>query len=355
MSLAHRFLLPVVVVTAFLSAAENQAAAGDDIVIGAVLTLSGEGAETGEDILAGLQRAADALNGIGGIEVAGVFRPVRLEVFDDKGSDRRAVALARVLVVRRDATVVIAGSRPSAGLAIAPVGALFHRPMIDVIGLPAPGASDLVPYHFSVLPSLEDRWMPAITFAVLVRRLQGSASQDLTLSLIADDPVLRDAASKVAAGWGLRATGETRDQNGSVVLLLDPPEQWPETVPFGSGIVIVPACRDAALLRQARPTGAILCTGLWQSDAVTSAPEPALAAEIALLAVAQAIDRGRSAFGPVLRDVLMLLDVETPVGPIRFGADGRNVALAARLYAVSSDGLQQLDPADPSALWRLDP
>ncbi len=351
----RRLLLPVIVAASFLAGATLPAAAEDDIVIGAVLTLSGEGAQSGEDILAGLQRAADALNGIGGIEVAGVFRPVRLEVFDDQGSDRRAAALARVLILRRDATAVIAGSRPSAGLAIAPIGAEFRRPMIDVLGLPASGASGMVPYHFSVLPSLEDRWMPAITFAVLVRRLQGSASQDLSLGLIADDGVLRDAARKIAAGWGLQAAGEPDEQTGSVVLLLDPPVQWQTTMTFGSGIVIVPACQDAIALRQSRPTGAILCTGLWWNDATTSAPEPALAAEIALLAIAQAIARGRTAFGPVLRDVLMLLDVETPIGPIRFGADGRNVALAARLYAVESDGLHELDPADPSSLWRLEP
>ncbi len=323
--------------------------------MGAVLTLSGDGAEIGNDILEGLQRAVDALNGIGGIEVAGTFRPVRLEVFDDQGSDRRAAALARVLVLRRDATVVIAGSRPSAGLAIAPVGAEFRRPMIDIIGLPAKAATDMVPYHFSVLPSLEDRWMPAITFAVLVRRLQGSVSEDLSLGLIADDMVLRDAARQVAVGWGLRTTDEADRQNGSVVLLLDTPGRWQATMTFGSGIVIVPACQDAILLRQTRPTGAILCTGLWRNDIAASASEPALAAEIAILAVAQAIARGRTAFGPVLRDVLMLLNVETPIGPIRFGADGRNAALASRLYAVESNGLHELDAADPSSLWRLDP
>ncbi|MEM7122573.1 MAG: ABC transporter substrate-binding protein [Pseudomonadota bacterium] len=355
MSHSHRILLPTIVAAWFLVGTSPLVSAEEEIVVGAVLTLSGEGAQNGEDILEGLQHAVDALNGIGGIEVAGVYRPVRLEVFDDQGSDRRAVALARVLVLRRDATVVVAGSRPSAGIAIAPIGAEFRRPMIDVIGLPTTDATDMVPYHFSVLPSLEDRWMPAITFAVLVRRLQGSASEDLSLGLVAGDDVLRGAAQQIAAGWGLQAVGEADGHNGSVVLLLDPPRQWQANMTFGSAIVIVPACRDAIRLRQSRPTGAILCTALWRHDAASLASESALAGEIALLAVAQAIARGRTAYGQVLRDVLMLLDVETPIGPIRFGADGRNVAIAARLYAVEADGLHELDPADPSSLWRLEP
>ena len=355
MSHSRRFLLPAIVAAWLLAETTPSASSEGEIVVGAVLTLSGEGAQDGEEILEGLQHAADALNGIGGIEVAGIHRPVRLEVFDDQGSDRRAVALARVLVLRKDATFVIAGSRPSASLAIAPIGAEFRRPMVDVIGLPTTDATGIVPYHFSVLPSLEDRWMPAITFAVLVRRLQGSVSEDLSLGLVADDDVLRGAAQRIAAGWGLQTADGADGRNGSVVLLLDPPRQWQANMTFGSAIVIVPACQDAITLRQSRPTGAILCTGLWRRETASSASEPALSAEIALLAVAQAIARGRTDFGQVLRDVLMLLDVQTPIGPIRFGADGRNVAVAARLYAVEADGLHELDPADPSSLWHLEP
>ena len=227
--------------------------------------------------------------------------------------------------------------------------------MIDVIGLPATAPPGMVPYHFSVLPSLEDRWMPALTFAVLVRRLQGSESETLSMGLITDDVILRDTAQRVAAGWGLSATNDGAQAGGSVILLLDDPGLWQDGMALGSGIVIVPHCDDADVLRQRRPTGAILCTGLWRDEDAIASGEPALSAEIAVLAVAQAITRGRSSYGPVLRDVMMLLDVDTPIGPIRFGADGRNAALATRLYAIEADGPHELDPADPSSLWQVGP
>ncbi len=323
---------------------------GTEIVIGAVLTLEDDADGAGHEVLAGLQRAVETLNGLGGIEVAGTSQPVRLEVFDDHGSDRRAYALARVLVLRRGATVVIAGSRPSAGIAMAPVGAEFRVPMVDVIGLPATEAPGEVPYRFSVLPSLEDRWMPALTLAVLVRRMQGTDT--VPFSLITADPILETAARRVAAGWGLGANGDLGAPGDGVVLLLDRAASWPDDVMFGAGIVIVPACDDARRLRERRPAGAILCTGLWRGDAHPGATEVSVSAEIAVLAVAQAVERGRSAYGSVLRDILMLLNAETPAGPIRFGADGHNAALAARLYSVEPDGLYEIDPADPSSLWR---
>ena len=210
------YLIPL---AALLVVAGPAAARADgEIVIGAVLTLSGDSADSGREVLEGLQRAVDTLNGIGGIEVAGAFRPVRLEVFDDQGSDRRAVALAGVLVLRRDATVVIAGSRPSAGLAIAPVGAELQVPMIDVVGLPATEAPGETPYRFSVLPSLEDRWMPALTLAVLVRRMQGTESASVPFGLIASDPILHATALRLAAGWGLGPAGDTRQTGDGVIL-----------------------------------------------------------------------------------------------------------------------------------------
>ena len=321
-----------------------------EIVIGAVLTLDDHDDGAGHEVLEGLERAVKTLNGNGGVEIAGAFQPVRLEVFDDRGSDRRAKALARVLVLRRDAAVVIAGSRPSAGIAMASVAAEHRVPMIDVVGLPATEAPGEAPYRFSVLPSLEDRWMPALTLAVLVRRMQGTDT--VPFSLITADPILETAARRVAAGWGLGGNGDLGAPGDGVVLLLDRSALWPDDVTFGAGIVIVPVCDDARLLRERRPAGAILCTGLWHGEVKPGASEISISAEIAVLAVAQAIERGRSAYGPVLRDILMLLNAETPAGPIRFGADGRNAALAARLYSVEAEGLYEIDPADPSSLWR---
>jgi ABC-type branched-subunit amino acid transport system substrate-binding protein len=328
------------------------ARADSEIVIGAVLTLSGDEAVAGTQVLDGLQQAVAELNEAGGIEVAGTFLPVRLEVFDDRGSDRRAVALAGVLVARRAATVVIAGSRISAAMAVVALGSTYHIPMIDVVGLPASQAPGGMPYGFSVLPSLEDRWMPALTLAVLVRRMQEREPASVPFGVATDDAVLEAAALRLAAGWGLGAEDGAGEDGDGVTLLLDAPETWDETVLPGGGIVIVPACDDAERLRLRRPAGAILCTALWRrAGKPSTSSENAVSAEMAVLAVAQAIYRGRSAYGPVLRDILMLLNAETPAGPIRFGADGRNAALAARLYVVETEGLHEIDPADPSSLW----
>jgi len=342
-----RRLVSILLITAAAAFAGVCPARADGaVLIGAVLTLSGDEARGGQEALIGLERAVKALNGQGGIEIAGVVVPVRLEVFDDRGSDRRAAALAEVLAARKGAAAVISGSRPSASLAIAPAGAAWQVPMVDIVGLPGAGQVGAMPFAFSILPSLEDRWMPALAFAILVRRAQGREPDEVPFALVAADPILHETALRVGASWGLTPT-DNAGANG-ITLVLGDPGSWQTGA---GGIKIVPACDAARRLRELNPTGAILCTALWRRDAEVSLSETALTAEIAVLTVAQAIARGRSAYGPVVRDVMMLLDIETPAGPIRFGADGRNAALATRLYAVEASGLYEVDPTDPSSLW----
>ncbi|MGY8996030.1 MAG: hypothetical protein ACKVH7_06265 [Alphaproteobacteria bacterium] len=68
------------------------------VVLGAVISLTGEGADHGLAVAEGLNAAVAAVNEEGGVLVAGVLHPLVLEIMDDRGSTYRAVALAEVLV-----------------------------------------------------------------------------------------------------------------------------------------------------------------------------------------------------------------------------------------------------------------
>lgn len=70
----------------------------EPVVIGSVISLTGEDANHGLAVAEGLGAEVAAVNAEGGVLVAGVLHPLVLKIMDDRGSTSRAVALAKVLV-----------------------------------------------------------------------------------------------------------------------------------------------------------------------------------------------------------------------------------------------------------------
>lgn len=102
------------------------------ITIGAVLCLTGSGAEYGKDAERGIMLAVDELNSQGGIS----GRRVRVLVEDDQTQPRVAVSAAEKLISVNDVKVIIGAVTSSSHLAIAPIA---DREQVVII---SPGASN---------------------------------------------------------------------------------------------------------------------------------------------------------------------------------------------------------------------
>ncbi len=130
--------------------------AGREVVVGAVLSLSGEGAYYGQVIRQAMDLAVERVNaeeGIGG-------NPLRILYRDSGSSPDRAVAEARELYDRFDVPLIFGGVLSSETLRIAPIAEERHKILIS----PASSSPEITragPHIFRVYPSdaLEGAYM----------------------------------------------------------------------------------------------------------------------------------------------------------------------------------------------------
>jgi branched-chain amino acid transport system substrate-binding protein len=111
-------------------AAAKPAAAGGDIVIGAVLPLTGPLAPFGANIRIGYQSAVDAVNKAGGLDVAGTKRQISLVILDDQSDPNIATDQARTLIQRNNAVALLGSATPPLNIPISNVAEQLKRPLL---------------------------------------------------------------------------------------------------------------------------------------------------------------------------------------------------------------------------------
>ncbi len=121
--------------------AAGGAAAGEDIVIGAINSISGVNALTGAEHKWAQEKAADDWNAKGGIKLAdGKMHKIVLKYVDDKSSDTEAAAAMEKLIKTDSLKVILSSNTTPYNQAAATVaeqyGAYYHicTSWIDFIG-----------------------------------------------------------------------------------------------------------------------------------------------------------------------------------------------------------------------------
>ncbi len=343
------WLCPILLVTLFAALAE----AGDEtVVMGSVVTLTGDGSARGVAVAQGLQAAADAINSEGGVLIAGVRRPLVLEIMDDRGSLNRAAALAEVLVWRRSVSLFLGGSNPQRTGVVAHTAAALQRPMIDLHGLNY--GSEVSGFAYSIVPFLENRAVSAMTAIMLGYRLAGTPLDAVAVSVAVADPLERTALlhSLVASGFP-RIVDEEEDSD---LLLVAPGDAG--LVKYNPSILVALSCADGEGLKLAWPEKVVVCVDTWSAAQLDGTDLPAWfaalddpaarEAAVTVLVAGAAIERARSTHGLVLADVLRTVHIETLLGPVNL-ATGANAAIPVSLFAVTPEGFAPLAIGDPLA------
>ena len=130
--------------------------AGREVVVGAVLSLSGEGAHYGQVIREAMDLAVDRINASGGIG----GNPLRILYRDSRSSPEEAARLAQELFDRYDVPLIFGGVLSSETLRIAPIAESRHKILLS----PASSSPEITragEHIFRVYPSdaLEGAYM----------------------------------------------------------------------------------------------------------------------------------------------------------------------------------------------------
>lgn len=107
--------------------------AGEDIVIGASLSLTGPLGQFGPVIQMGYEKAIAEVNDAGGLDVDGVKHKVRLEILDNKSDPNLASEQARTLLLENEAVALLGSATPPIGIPISQVAEQVKRPFVTSI------------------------------------------------------------------------------------------------------------------------------------------------------------------------------------------------------------------------------
>jgi branched-chain amino acid transport system substrate-binding protein len=112
------------------TAAKPAASGSGDIVIGTSLPLTGPLAPFGGNLQLGYQRAVDAVNKAGGLDVGGTKRQVTLVVLDNQSDPNMASDQARTLYQRNNAVALLGAATPPLNIPISNVADQMKKPLV---------------------------------------------------------------------------------------------------------------------------------------------------------------------------------------------------------------------------------
>jgi branched-chain amino acid transport system substrate-binding protein len=175
-------------------------AQGAEIVIGIAAPITGSLAELGQQMVNAAQYEVDQINTGGGVEIAGVRHPLRLEVADDEGLVvERAVSAVQQLVDQRNVHVVTGLPISSNSLAVMPIfeesGVPFVSPVSKSTEIPKMISEQGLQYTFELSPTNDD------LVAAHGEFISENVQPDRALFLLLNTDAARDYGDRAAARW----------------------------------------------------------------------------------------------------------------------------------------------------------
>jgi branched-chain amino acid transport system substrate-binding protein len=348
--------------------------AGEEIVLGAALSLTGKHALNGANTKNGYELAVRAINDKGGIKIGGKRHRLAVRYYDDESTPARGTELAERLI-KQDGVKFMLGPYGS-GLtkAMLPVVEKYKVPMIEGNGAARELFTKGYRYIFAVLSTSDQYLTPAIELAAEHARKLGKSKDKLKVALaVENDPFAQDVRAGVL---------DDIERHGMMVVIDDqlPPELNDMSVTLtkvkalnpdvlvvsgqekgaltavnqiASLRVYVPIlamthCDSAQIVEKLGPAAEYaFCAQQWHRslaykddlfgtaddfakkfEAAYSYPAPYQAAQsaAAVEVFADGLERAQSLDPAKVRDAIAATKLETFYGPIKFDAAGRNVA-----------------------------
>lgn len=174
-----------------------EAASGDPIRIGAVLSVTGPASTLGDQEAKALELRAEQINEAGGIE----GRPIELQIEDDESSPDRAVEVTRSLLSDFEPHAIVGGSVTATCYAMKPVTEEAEIVQFCLSGAPVPPDH---PFYFSAM-SQQHRWLGDLPLHWMEE--QGYESVACLATDDASGQQYIQTVEGAAAGAGLEAGG----------------------------------------------------------------------------------------------------------------------------------------------------
>jgi branched-chain amino acid transport system substrate-binding protein len=371
--------------------------AGEEIVLGAALSLTGKYALNGANTKNGYELAVRAINDKGGIKIGGKRYLLSVRYYDDESVPARGTELAERLI-KQDGVKFMLGPYGS-GLtkAILPVVEKYKVPMIEGSGTTRELFTKGYRYSFAVL-STSDRYLTSvIDLAANNAEKLGKTKEKLKVALaVEDDPFAQEVRAGVLNDiqrHGMmvviddRLPPELDDMSATLtkvkalnpdVLVVSGHEKGALTAidQIAALRVYVPIlamthCDSAQIAEKLGPAAEhTFCAQQWHRslgyeddlfgtaddfakrfEAAYSYPAPYQAAQsaAAVEVFADGLERAQSLDPAKVRDAIAMTKLETFYGPIKFDAAGRNVAKPMVLTQVQKGRYVVVAPANWAA------
>ena len=367
---------------------------GDEIVLGAAISLTGKYSSNGVNAKNGYDIAVKRINEMGGVKVNGKSYKFKVVYYDDESTPARGAQLAERLI-QQDGVKYMLGPY-SSGLtkAIAPVTEKYQIPMVEAEGASRSLFTQGYKYMFAVLSTSEQYLGSAIDLKAEVVKKAGQSPKDVKVALIFEnDPFSLDVSAGVVEDierHGMKIVIDDkmpRDLNDISptltkvkalkpdLILISGHEKGAATaarqmkeMQVSAPMIGITHCESGKLISQfGKSVEGYLCPTQWDETLsykgeyfgsaadfdkhVKAAfpeykvvPYQLAQASAAVLVWKDAFERANSFDTEELRDALAATEMETFYGNIKFSKAGNNVAKPMVLRQIQGGQLKVVAP-----------
>ncbi|MFN2546891.1 MAG: amino acid ABC transporter substrate-binding protein [Myxococcales bacterium] len=389
----------LLLVLAFAAVAE---ATGDEIVLGAAVSLTGKYSVNGKNTKDGYDLAVERINELGGVKVAGKPYKLKVTYYDDESTPARAAQLTERLISQDGVKFMLGAYGSGLTKAMAPVTEKYKVPHVEGNSAARELFTQGYKYLFAVLSTSDYYLRDAVNLAADVAKEHRKDPKTVKLAMaFENDPFsldVRDGVLEDAKKYGMKVLiddklpPEINDMAATLtkvravkpdVLIVSGHEKGAALVVRQTGEmkIDVPMMAsthcDSARIAETMPRLAegFLCASQWDRhlsykdrwfgsaddyanrfEKRFNYPAPYQAAEstASVLVYADAFARAGSLDPEKVRDAIASTDMMTMYGPIKFDTTGKNTAKPMVLYQVQGGEYKVVAPkkwAQTKLVW----
>jgi branched-chain amino acid transport system substrate-binding protein len=365
---------------------------GDNVILGAAVSLTGKYSVNGKNTKDGYDIAVERLNQMGGVKVGGKSYKLKVIYYDDESTPARGAQLTERLIQQDGVKFVLGAYSSALTKAMAPVTEKYKIPHVEANGAARELFTEGYKYLFAVLSTSDYYLRDAVNLAAEVAKEHGRDPKTLKIAMaFENDPFSLDVRQGIvedANKYGMKILiddklpPELNDMSATLtkvkavkpdMLLVSGHEKGATLVVRQTAemrvdvpIVATTHCDSAKIAETlGKQAEGILCGSQWDrhlaykdkwfgsADDYANAfekefkyPAPYQAAEssAAVLVFADAFTRAQSFDPQKVRDAIAKTDMMTFFGPIKFDETGKNTAKPMVLYQVQKGDYKVVAP-----------
>ncbi len=398
----------LVLLAGMMMNSQTQAASDENVLmVGAVLSFTGEHSINGKHAKKGYSLAVRQINDMGGVDVNGKKYELKVKYYDDESNPAIAAKFAKRLIKKDKIQLLLGPYGTSTTAAVAPIAEKYRIPFVQANGASLSLFDKNYKYQFAVLSSAEMYLSEAINLAAEQAKINGKDPSNVTIAIaVENDPFSNDLRTGIIADakkYGMKVTIDEklpRDFDDMTFILDKVKKLKPDVlVVSGHEVGADLAIRqiheqkvDVPMLAMTHCEGAdvhgkyglfadyTLCSTQWSSSMKYEGkwfgtshnyrkryeleygidpPYQAAESSAAVLVLSDAIERAGTLNGEDIRAALAATDVQTFFGWIKFDETGKNIAkpmvlrqlIQGRYMVVAPSGFAQQDPIYPRPNW----